>query len=518
MRWLGTLALVTLALISSAGMATANQDGCLTAECHGDLGKARYPHQPAASGECARCHRQKQAGHPEVAGAFALVAPENELCLQCHPGRTEGGDRVHSAVAGGCTSCHDPHGGPFPAMLPATGGQLCARCHADPTAGLAIAHPPVASGNCALCHKPHAGFGEALLIVPPGDLCNRCHRGKTAGMSFLHTPVAAGECTSCHGAHGGQVENLLPVTGSQLCDQCHESKREAAVLHGPVEGGNCSACHDVHGSQARFQLLAPGNDLCYVCHGDKAALKTMKNVHPVVLQGCTSCHDPHGEAERYMLPADGVTLCTGCHEAVGREVADPASPHGAVADGGCVACHDPHGNGNYKMFLAPANRICFNCHQDMQQVVEASPYQHGPVEAGECWVCHNPHGSPYKPLLNSYYPEEFYTGFELGNYDLCFACHDLQAFVYDRTAELTGFRNGDRNLHHLHVNRPAKSRVCKSCHGVHGADQPKLIKSRIPGFGAWEIPIRFTQHDTGATCVVGCHKPKTYDRVKPVTY
>jgi predicted CXXCH cytochrome family protein len=255
--------------------------------------------------------------------------------------------------------------------------------------------------------------------------------------------------------------------------------------------------------------------LCYYCHADKKNLQEMKYVHPVVTQGCTECHDPHGGPSVAMLPDEGSALCVDCHTAVGAQVTDPSTTHAAITDGGCAACHDPHGTGNYKMLHLSEKRFCVSCHDQIGRNVA---YGHGPVEAGECWVCHDPHASPYRPLLNSYYPEEFYTGFELGNYDLCFACHTTEAFIYDRTAELTGFRNGDANLHYLHVNRPDKSRVCKSCHGVHGADQPKLIQSRIPGFGAWKIPIRFTQHDTGATCVVGCHKPKTYDRLKPVRY
>ena len=39
-----------------------------------------------------------------------------------------------------------------------------------------------------------------------------------------------------------------------------------------------------------------------------------------------------------------------------------------------------------------------------------------------------------------------------------------------------------------------------------------MIKSKIPGFGRWDIPIYWQEHGTGATCTVGCHKPKTYDR------
>ncbi|WP_305044169.1 cytochrome c3 family protein [Geoalkalibacter sp.] len=509
---------IAVLFLLAAGMVEASGAGCLTAECHGELGKARHLHGPVGVGECMSCHRQTKGAHPQAGSEMSLVAEGDALCRLCHADPRVGKEHAHSALEMGCTSCHDPHGGAFPGMLPATAAQLCQNCHANPADEFAVAHRPVKAGSCTLCHRPHAGYGEAILVAPKGELCSRCHSGKTRDRKHLHTPVRDGDCTACHGAHGGKVKGLLPARGSQLCAECHESKQTAAVQHAPVKDGDCGACHDVHGSNAPFMLPAAGNELCFSCHGDKEPLRAMKNVHPIVMQGCVQCHDPHGGATQGMLPAQGDALCVGCHDAVGRQAAEAKSHHAAISDAGCAACHDPHGTGNHRLFPAPGAQVCFDCHGEMAQTVAQAVFQHGPVEAGECWICHNPHGSPYAPLLKGYYPEDFYTEFDLGNYDLCFSCHDRQAFIYDRTADLTGFRNGDANLHYLHVNRPVKSRACKSCHGVHGADQPKLIKSRIPGFGAWEIPIRFEPHDTGATCYVGCHKPKTYDRVKPVRY
>jgi hypothetical protein len=34
----------------------------------------------------------------------------------------------------------------------------------------------------------------------------------------------------------------------------------------------------------------------------------------------------------------------------------------------------------------------------------------------------------------------------------------------------------------------------------------------------WSYPINFTEAENGGTCVVGCHKPKDYDRLNPVVY
>jgi predicted CXXCH cytochrome family protein len=168
------------------------------------------------------------------------------------------------------------------------------------------------------------------------------------------------------------------------------------------------------------------------------------------------------------------------------------------------------------MFSGPAETMCFDCHDAMQATIAEARYQHEPVKAGECASCHNPHGSSNSRLLVASYPEEFYAPYRGENFALCYTCHEQSAMEYARTSEATGFRNGDRNLHFVHVNKADKGRVCKACHGVHGADQPRLIQSAIPGFGKWEIPITYTQTKTGGGCVVGCHKPKTYDRVRAV--
>jgi hypothetical protein len=82
-----------------------------------------------------------------------------------------------------------------------------------------------------------------------------------------------------------------------------------------------------------------------------------------------------------------------------------------------------------------------------------------------------------------------------------------------RTTVLTNFRNGDRNLHYLHVNRK-KGRTCISCHEVHAGSQEMQIRTLTP-FGAWEIPIKYAKTPTGGKCLESCHVLKEYDREKP---
>ena len=61
-----------------------------------------------------------------------------------------------------------------------------------------------------------------------------------------------------------------------------------------------------------------------------------------------------------------------------------------------------------------------------------------------------------------------YLAFAIERYDLCFSCH-VSDLVKDKSGRgLTQFRNGDLNLHWLHVNRE-KGRNCRSCHQTHAS-------------------------------------------------
>jgi len=218
-----------------------------------------------------------------------------------------------------------------------------------------------------------------------------------------------------------------------------------------------------------------------------------------------------------MLPALGDALCAQCHDDIIKHIAAAEFPHQA-SEAGCYSCHDPHGNGNVLMLSEPAQSFCVGCHADVARALAGNKYSHQPVAEGECWGCHDPHGSAQRLLLKGTYPENLYTGFSEDKYQLCFGCHDPQAFTLVRSSGLTGFRNGYTNLHALHVNKAIKGRSCQACHGVHGAKQQKLIISEAAGFGRWKIPVKFQLSENGGNCTVGCHKPKTYDRVNPVTY
>jgi predicted CXXCH cytochrome family protein len=143
-------------------------------------------------------------------------------------------------------------------------------------------------------------------------------------------------------------------------------------------------------------------------------------------------------------------------------------------------------------------------------------FKHGPIADGNCAGCHQPHGSDNTRLLQKSYPESFYKGFNTKDYDLCFSCHDKQLATLEQTANLTNFRNGERNLHFVHVNKSDRGRSCRACHEVHASAQPLHIRESVP-YGSWKMPINYKRTESGGSCAPGCHKQFGYDRVNPVS-
>jgi predicted CXXCH cytochrome family protein len=151
-----------------------------------------------------------------------------------------------------------------------------------------------------------------------------------------------------------------------------------------------------------------------------------------------------------------------------------------------------------------------------KKLLAEKPEHHGPIADGDCTSCHGEiHGGEHFRLLTEDYPTKPYVPYDEARYALCFGCHDSEAFAEERTDDATEFRNGDQNLHFIHVNRTVKGRTCRLCHEVHASKKPKQISEAVP-FGEWEIPINFEKTSTGGTCLPGCHRRYRYDRQSPV--
>lgn len=157
--------------------------------------------------------------------------------------------------------------------------------------------------------------------------------------------------------------------------------------------------------------------------------------------------------------------------------------------------------------------MCNGCH-DLGDAKKAKSI-HSPVNDGSCAACHNVHGGDRKKFLLKEFPDTNYVSYNARFYGLCFDCHNSDLAKYEKTVTATEFRNGDKNLHFVHVNKD-NGRNCKICHDPHMSLQEKLIRPFYKGFGKWDIPIKFEKTFTGGGCVAGCHKPYYYDRLKPV--
>ncbi len=394
-------------------------------------------------------------------------------------------------------------------------GCMEADCHSDMGTKEWI-HGPVGAGACTVCHNPLENVDhQFVLATEKEELCFNCHETSRDMMlsDFLHTPVSEGNCVGCHDPHQSDYRFTLKGTASELCFNCHEREGfEREAVHGPVAAGDCNACHNPHASSFEKQLLSPPDELCFNCHEEQADIPDMRHGHAPVEEKCTNCHDPHSNTSEYLLPDDPPGLCYGCHEEI-MEYASASTPHAPVENGDCDGCHNVHGSDNPMLFTVAQTDLCFSCHEELQEFVAEQEFLHGPVQDGDCNACHDPHGSENHRILRMDFPEEFYKPYSPENYALCFDCHNEEIVEDEKTTTLTDFRDADRNLHYLHVNKMEKGRSCRACHQVHASSQQKHIRTSVPyGSIGWELPVKFTKTETGGSCRVGCHKPKEYAR------
>jgi len=405
-----------------------------------------------------------------------------------------------------------------------------AGCHAN-FAQRDHVHGPVAAGNCDACHAAEQN-GHKFPLKRPGDAtCGLCHAVLT-GKPFAHAAIKQAGCIGCHDPHGSKTKFLLTADSiEQSCRKCHPASESGKFKHGPFAAGGCTACHLPHEADNAALTIRSGPAHCFRCHTDvEARLASARTVHAPARDGCTNCHQPHTSNFAKLLKSEPSALCASCHPDVDTQARTAVSKHGAVFTGKeCLNCHDAHASGQPVLLKSAMPGICLTCHDKPQQAydghtipemrtkIEGSEYLHGPVKAGACNECHQVHGSSNTRLLKKYFSSEFYQDFDVGNYALCFSCHEKALVLDQKTTRLTGFRNGDQNLHYLHVNRLEKGRSCKACHEIHGSNEPKHMAEEVPfEGGGWALPINFKKTATGGGCAPGCHQPFQYDREKPV--
>ena len=195
-------------------------NSCLT--CHSRGNRMFWHGSPHESRNlaCVDCH----TGHEPVTKKLSADARFNqpltdvhtlkkeqpEVCLTCHLMRKAQLQRSsHMPYREGkvtCTSCHNPHGSPYPKqLLQASTNENCYSCHTERRGPFLWEHPPVME-NCANCHEPHGTNNPQLLKVRMPRVCDTCHvtsRHPTTPTLLNSIRDFNRGCTNCHSSiHG----------------------------------------------------------------------------------------------------------------------------------------------------------------------------------------------------------------------------------------------------------------------------------------------------------------------------
>lgn len=395
---------------------------------------------------------------------------------------------------------------------PAPNDCISSKCH---TTILSKKNVHDAAEGCTDCHQeastPHPKKGEktfALANDPP-DLCYTCH-DEYGKKKNVHSPVADGACTDCHDPHASDEDALLKAELGTVCKDCHEGPSDHPKLHSPVEDGDCISCHLPHESDTTALLVKEGSALCIECHDGMSDVMDKKVVHSPLEDGCLDCHDPHGSEQDMLLTDAPPKLCYSCHDTKEAEIAEAPVSHGAMDDPkGCVLCHTPHSGDHSALLVDSTRKVCLECHDT--DVPAKATVLHGKNKDGDCSDCHTPHGGEVEGLLVKEFPEGKYQRWSGTAYPLCFSCHERDMVDKADSSSATGFRDGSRNLHTIHVDDGEKGRSCRMCHQVHGTDNPNLVPDTL-AYGKWKMSLKFVKTETGGGCAPGCHKPLYYDR------
>jgi predicted CXXCH cytochrome family protein len=399
-------------------------------------------------------------------------------------------------------------------------------CHAAVIAHK-VMHGPAAQAKCLDCHQ-YASTELHLFrfTTPQRELCDSCHTIELK--ATVHTPVADRNCTGCHDPHGSSHKMMLKAPASpQLCFTCHDqSIFTQKFVHGPVAIGACNICHDPHSTSHERLLTQSVQQLCIDCHNEtKPEGLAARTMHKPMEQGCLSCHNPHASETRYHLHESVPNLCFTCHEGMQKTIAGSTVHHGPVdSDGGCVTCHTPHFSHLPALQRTAQPETCLSCHNkpvttpdgrsltNMFALLRDNHSHHGPIRDGNCTSCHQPHAGERFGMLHEEYPQQFYASFDVSSYQLCFSCHSSELVTDPSGVGLTRFRDGEVNLHWMHVNKE-KGRTCRACHEVHASKRPFHIREAVPfGTAGWMLEINFEQSEDGGSCAPGCHVAENYDR------
>ena len=371
--------------------------------------------------------------------------------------------------------------------------------------------------------------------------------------TYLHEPFRMGACQICHTTDATKPGALVKKDIQNICYECHKTRYTKEFDHKPVQQGLCMECHDPHQSDTKSLLKADSvNALCLNCHTKSGTHKGKAKEKFVSMAGrfkhkpaeksCLECHDPHTASYKGLLKNEGnMKLCLDCHSDLkGHKdmkawIAGVAYQHGPIVEGKnrCLECHDPHSTQHKGILKKDQVGLCLGCHDksvtsgedggklmNIAQHLKENPNWHKPIrdvaKEGGCAACHEPHGSNNFSILRKSFTKNFYDNVDNKDF-FCFECHDQekvsQADIAPSMEDITAFRDGRVNLHHLHVN-DRKGRSCRACHDEHASKYPHLIRD-YTDFNGVKFPLRYVTTENGGSCAPACHKKFEYDRISP---
>jgi predicted CXXCH cytochrome family protein len=374
--WFLGLILVLAGTPASAGTHPVpldkNTDSAKCVECHADKSKGKAVHSAIAMG-CTSCHEVRV--NRDVTRVKLITTTTSGLCLSCHSDKNaaEAKGTVHSPAVRDCVKCHDPHASDNKnQLLKATSGDakenLCLSCH---TTGMNVAekgsrHAALDMG-CETCHVTHKTgetgkpeFDFHLTKATPA-LCLDCHDGRDANLVKAHQnqPFATANCLSCHDPHQSSGPKLVQK-----------------FTHPPFADKSCELCHAPAKDGKVVLTQKDAKTLCISCHDEQAKkIETAKVQHPGAAGDCTDCHNPHASRTPGLPKTDAVNNCLSCHSDV-AELAKKKVHHQPAFAQGCATCHAPHGGDNDHLLRASTpNALCLECHgPDTKAAVLASEH------------------------------------------------------------------------------------------------------------------------------------------------
>ena len=357
-----------LGLILSASLISAathpvplekNTDSAKCIECHEDKAKGRAVHSAIAMG-CTSCHEIRVA--KDVTRVKLITTTPYSLCLTCHADKNAADIKgtVHPPAVRNCVKCHDPHTSANKDQLvkPTSGGaneNLCLECHKQglnvPSTGSRHAALDMGCDTCHVIHKTgekgKMEFDYHLTKGAPA-LCLDCHDAKDAALIKAHQsqPFATANCVQCHNPHQSSQAHLMQK-----------------FTHPPFESGSCDTCHAPAKDGKVVLTQSDSKALCVTCHSEQAEkIEKAKVQHPGAQGDCVACHNPHAGKTPGFLQPDPVNACLTCHSDQAEQL-KKKHPHQPAAEQGCATCHEPHGGDNAHLLrVADTNTLCLECH------------------------------------------------------------------------------------------------------------------------------------------------------------